>query len=140
MVLRISGPLSESILRFALDVVQSRHALLQVRIEDTPKGPVFRSESVPEIPLRIEDAQEPLEITDLMEDELEITVPWKEGPMVRCTWVRDAHHFHHLLVTFHHIIGDGISGVNFLHDLLSVISEASDSESISVQTLDHKSK
>src|SRR5690606_29974877 len=84
---------------------------------------VFQRENVREIPLRVEDSPASQEITHWLEEELELSVPWKQGPMVRCTWIRHADQFHQLLVTFHHIIGDGISGVHFLGDLLRAISE-----------------
>ena len=127
MVVRCVGPLDQSTLRAALDAVQNRHPLLQVRIEETPAGPVFQSEGVPPILLQISDplagkfSLDPEAIHAWIEEELVQGIDWRQGPLVRCTWVRHADEVHHLLLTFHHAIGDGMSGILLLRDLFQAM-------------------
>jgi NRPS condensation-like uncharacterized protein len=58
--------------------------------------------------------------TDVVEDEINEPIPWPTGPLVRCVLIRHARDLHHVVVTFHHLIGDGMSGVILIRDLVRI--------------------
>lgn len=113
----VHGPLSESALVAGLQALRERHPLLQVAISDDDGTPKYRSKNVPEIPLEIVDRGE-LDCVPVVEHELNHPIDPERGPLARCTWIRHDASSHHLLVTFHHAIGDGMSGVFLMRDLV----------------------
>ena len=123
MVARIRGPLSSTDLQHALNVLQSQHELLQVRVEKTKGGLAYRSHGVPEIPLH-ETAAERDAWVPLVEDEINRPLLSHVGPLARCVHVRHAADQHHLLLTFHHVVGDGMSGVFLVRDLLTAATDS----------------
>ncbi|NNE18663.1 MAG: hypothetical protein HKN10_09315, partial [Myxococcales bacterium] len=46
-----------------------------------------------------------------------------DGPRARCTWLRHGEADSTLLLTFHHIIGDGKSGVLVMRDLIRLLAD-----------------
>ena len=122
MVCRIRGPVSEVALRRALDYVQQMHPCLQVRIEESMVGPAFCSRNVPCIPLTQLDV--PLDrCTPIVESEINRAIPSQIGPLARCVYLRHSQEMHHLLVTFHHVVGDGISGALLMRDILMAMAD-----------------
>ncbi len=124
MVSRIRGALTEQSLHHALGRVQQRHPLLEVRIEPTPSGPVFRGDGVPPIPLRVLDAQADANhlVNGIIEEEINSSVLWEHGPLARLVWIRGNGDHHHLLATFHHVIADALSGTLFLNDFFRALA------------------
>ncbi|MBW1704036.1 MAG: hypothetical protein JRJ86_02590 [Deltaproteobacteria bacterium] len=116
---RIQGVLDEEILRRALNAIQARHPLLRVRIErDGWSNLRFCSGRVPEIPLRVADA--PTEDwTREAEKDLNAIFQTRVGPLVRATLVRHDTDSSTVLLTFHHSIGDGMSGAYLMRDLIT---------------------
>jgi len=119
----LRGPLSEAALRRGLDAAARRHPMLRVRIAFSPPevpAPRFEAEGVGPIPLATMDldASEAEGLRDVIEAELNTPIPAAAGPLVRARWVRHGAEAHHLLVTFHHVVGDGLSGVLLLRDIL----------------------
>jgi hypothetical protein len=114
-VLDCAGPLTEAALRAALDALQTRHPLLRARITGTPHALRFTALNAP-LPLHIEPA-EPERYAERLGAELALPMPSLDAPLLRCTWLRDADAGGRLLLTLHHSIGDGRSGVLLARDL-----------------------
>ncbi len=114
----ISGKLDDETLRIALDALQARHPLLRVRILPQGRsGARFESGDVPKIPLRILDAPEDRWVAEA-ESELHATFRTEEGPLMRCILLRHNENKSTLILTFNHVIADGMSGVYLARDLI----------------------
>ncbi|MGD2090259.1 MAG: condensation domain-containing protein [Candidatus Aminicenantes bacterium] len=123
IVARISGTLKESILRQALDIVQQRHPPLQCRIK-TGDVPEFVTEDVPQIPLRVVKRKHEHHWVEEAEEESIRPLPWTTGPLVRMVLLQSGDKCD-LLASFFHVIADGLSGINFFHNLLRVAGKLS---------------
>lgn len=128
MVATLSGPLTESILRQALDLEQQRHPPLKCKFidGDTPK---YSTEGVPQIPLRIIQRKSDDHWLEMAEKEILETLPWRTGPMVRVVLLSSKEKCD-LLVTLCHITADAISGVNFMKNLLIIAGKLSRGETL----------
>lgn len=116
------GELCESSLSAALGKVQARHPLLRMRLENNAGTQWFRLGADP-IPVRVIDG--PLSsVVPEAEYELHTRFDGARGPMIRCVWLRHAPNHTTLLTTFHHLIGDGISGSLLLRDLMQALDGA----------------
>ncbi|MDP6466339.1 MAG: condensation domain-containing protein [Pirellulaceae bacterium] len=117
MIAAVHGPLSEDTLAAGLRSLRRRHPFLQVRICNTDGPTRYVSTEVSDVPLRIvnRDADD---CEPIVEEEINNPIDAERGPLARCTWVRHDDSTHHLLITFHHIIGDGMSGVFLMRDLV----------------------
>jgi hypothetical protein len=113
------GELAEESLHAALDKVQARHPLLRMRLDGEDGNLWFRQGAGP-IPVRIVDGPTSSVATEA-EYELHTEFDRRRGPMVRCVWIR--HDLAHatLFATFHHLIGDGISGSLLYRDLMQAL-------------------
>jgi len=99
---RVRGPLDEATARRALDAIQARHPLLRARLD----GDRF-VDGAPELPVRVAG-----ELIDAVNHE--IATPFREGDaLVRAVLVPDG-----VLLTFHHVIGDGRSGAVLARDFV----------------------
>lgn len=116
------GELSESSLGVALGKVQARHPLLRMRLENDAEAQWFRLGAEP-IPLRVIDGP-PSSVAAEAEFELHTRFDGARGPMIRCVWMRHSPSHTTLLTTFHHLIGDGISGALLLRDLMHALGGA----------------
>ena len=123
MIARVQGQLTPTVIRRALNVLQRQHGFLQVRVKNTPHGLIFLSDGVPEIPLEMANAEqdgwEPL-----VEAEINRPISWRVGPLARCVCIKHSDGQQHLVLTFHHVIGDGMSGVYLVRDLLTAVASA----------------
>lgn len=124
VVARIASLLDEEILRTALDLLSIRHPMLRTRIEIQGDEPVFVSENVPPIPLRVEVRRSDDHWHTEAEKELEHSLPWPIGPLIRVTLLKSSH-VSDVLITFHHAIGDGMSGLYLVRDLLRLAGQIS---------------
>jgi len=114
---QVTGPIDEDVLRLGLDAIQARHPLLRVRIErDGWNRLSFKTSRVPKLPLRIVEGSADVWIEEA-EKELHEEFPVQEGPLARCTLVRHGQEDNTVLLSFHHSIGDGISGSFLMRDL-----------------------
>jgi len=121
---QVTGPIDEGVLRLSLDAIQARHPLLRVRIErDGWNRLSFKTSRVPKLPLRIVEGSADVWIEEA-EKELHKGFPIKEGPLVRCTLVRHGQEDNTVLLSFHHSIGDGISGSFLMRDLFQAAALA----------------
>ncbi len=118
-IARIEGTITDKILRQALDLVQKRHPILQVRIIASKEGFHFQSEHASKIPLRVVDKQGENQWLDIVEDELHKKFPNNTVPLCRVTFLKSsADNISEIIVTFHHAITDGMSCMRFIHELL----------------------
>ncbi len=114
IISRVRGPLTEARLTEALSDVQRRHPLLRVRIVD---GNSYTEEDVPAIPLRVLDCDES-STNAVVEEELAAALPVERGPLIRVSWLRHQSDLGTLVLTFHHVIGDGVSSGIIMRDLI----------------------
>lgn len=124
VAVNLRSPIAESSLRTALDALQSRHPLLQVGIIADGARAAFVSENVPQIPLRVGDVVGTDCLTEI-ERELGERFPVERGPLLRCTLLRSTEKESSLLLTFHHAIGDGVSAIRMIRDILGAAIEPS---------------
>jgi NRPS condensation-like uncharacterized protein len=135
---RVSGDLSADVLRPALKAIQARHPLLRVRIERTGWNTLwFKASGVPEIPLRVVEKSSELWVSEA-EDELRESFPVDEGPLVRCTLVQHGPETSTILLTFHHAIGDAMSGAYLIRDLVMAMGISSEGKAPILKPLEPK--
>lgn len=113
------GPLNEAILQKALDVLQARHPLLRVRIaREGRNNAKFISDSAPTIPIRLARSISG-KWTEDAERELNTRFSAERAPLMRCVLIQHDNEQHTVLLSFHHAIGDGLSGAYLMRDLFS---------------------
>lgn len=121
MIAEVHGRISEDALSAGLRLLRRRHPLLQVRICCESGTPRYNSADVPDIPIRIVEA-DPSDVESIVEEEISTPIDAERGPLARCTWIHRDEMTHQLLITFHHVIGDGMSGVFLVRDLVQAIA------------------
>lgn len=114
----LSGNISEERLSDALNVLQSRHPLLDSRIELTStSGPRFVRHAADKIPITLVDWPDvPGSERALLETELNRPILETDPALARLTAVR-ARDGWYLLVTCHHAIADGVSMTYLIREL-----------------------
>lgn len=133
VIARVAGPVNESVVREALNLLSQRHPLLKTRIkvEDQPE---FTSENVPEIPLRVEARRDDEHWQSEAEKEVNQPLPWSTGPLVKVVLLKGTK-VNDLLIAFHHVIGDAMSGIYLVRDLLSMAEHIAGGNTPVVQPL-----
>ncbi len=131
VISRVRGPLTEARITEAHADVQRRHPLLRVRIVD---GNSYTEEDVPAIPLRVLDCDES-STNAVIEEEFSTPLPVERGPLVRVSWLQHRSNLGTLVLTFHHVIGDGVSFGVFVRDLIGVAAGTLDLPSRSLDTV-----
>jgi NRPS condensation-like uncharacterized protein len=118
-IARIEGTITEPILRQALDLVQKRHPMLQVRIVESKEGFHFQSEDTSKIPLHVIDKQGENQWLNIVEEEFHKKFPNNTVPLCRVTFIKStSDNISEIIITFHHAITDGMSCMRFIHELL----------------------
>jgi NRPS condensation-like uncharacterized protein len=116
-----TGSLTVQQLTDALAWVQRRHPLLQVKIAiDESQQPQFISEDVPAIPLRVVQRQGEQHWTQEVADEIVRPFLWSQGPLLRVVLLK-GDNVSEIIVICHHSIGDALSIVYLLRDILQEI-------------------
>ncbi|AFZ22397.1 putative polyketide synthase component [Cylindrospermum stagnale PCC 7417] len=119
---RVRGAITVQQLTDALTWVQRRHPLLAVRIAtEDGQPPRFVSEGVANIPLRVVKRQGDEHWCQEAEAELSLPFSWNSGPLLRVVFLQGAV-VSELIITCHHSIGDGLSALYLLRDILLEIS------------------
>jgi len=126
---RVNGGLAPAVLEKALAAVQARHPLLRARIAQVGwTGAVFREDLVPAIPLRL--VEDPgADWNKEAERELQSNFNTDAGPLARCTLVKESSDSAVIIMAFHHAIGDALSGIYLLRDLLQAAELAASGRS-----------
>lgn len=122
MQAHIDGELKEDILRQALDHVQQRHPLLQMCIKKKSWTTLYFKSCQRKIPLRMVDSFDESWVGEA-EKELHTPLPVEQGPLLRCVAFRNGTTRTTLLLTFHHSIGDAMSGVYMIRDLVDASAQ-----------------
>jgi len=123
VAVRLSGTPGDETLRAALAAIQGRHPLLRVKVVDGHGGPAFQTDGVGPIPLVTADAPGDAWAA-VAEHEINECLDPAEGPLIRCAWLRHPNDQSTVLLTFHHAVGDGISAVYLVRDLLASIADS----------------
>ncbi|WP_216207488.1 non-ribosomal peptide synthetase [Amycolatopsis aidingensis] len=125
VLLRLSGPLAEPVLRAAIEALTARHDLLRSVLEegtedgteeDDQAGPCWRAAEGTPAALRVLDlpaAELDARVRDLVAEPFDLTA----APPVRWTLLRLGETEHALLVVLHHIAADGWSAGGLVREL-----------------------
>jgi len=134
----VIGSITEDVLRPSLDAIQARHPLLRVCIKREGWNSLsFRTDSVPSLPLRVVEGESNSWIEEAERDLYE-GFSVEEGPLARCTLVRHSREDNTVLLTFHHAIGDGVSGSFLMRDLFQAAALVFRGKKCDLQPLEAK--
>ncbi|MDP6446508.1 MAG: condensation domain-containing protein [Pirellulaceae bacterium] len=122
IISRVRGPLTEDTLNASLRLVQARHPLLQLRVETADEEPWFQTNDVPPPVLHC-TRQSDGDWTSQAAEQINQPISSETGPLVRCQLIRHADDQHDIILTIHHLIGDGMSGVYLMRDLLRAANQ-----------------
>lgn len=127
---RINGPLSEAILRQALDLAQHRHPRLNSRIVGSLDNLRFEK-GMQKIPLRVVDKFDNDQWQDVVLEELNQKIDSSQG-LVRTVLVRNKNEngSNYLLTTLHHAITDGLSSIRLHQDILTYCQRIASGDTI----------
>lgn len=114
---RVRGDLQPQDMRAALDAAQRRHPLLRIHIEGPSEARRFVS-GAPPIPLRVVPREDDGHWLREADAELHRSFPFHEGPLLRAALLQGPG-VSDLIITFNHTIGDGLSCVNLVRELLT---------------------
>jgi NRPS condensation-like uncharacterized protein len=119
-IAKIQGELSLETLRFAIDLLQKRHPLLQVHLQKSDDGYYFCTDSTLAIPLKLINRPNNQQWIEVAQEELQQKFSGELEPLCRITLLQTPENpiSNELIVTFHHAIADGISALHFIHELL----------------------
>ncbi|MBN1888989.1 MAG: hypothetical protein JW850_13425 [Thermoflexales bacterium] len=121
---RISGTVSKEALLDALQYLRQRFPSAFVRVLVDGDGQAWEeSEGVPDAPLRVRDGCEDMDWQHVIEEELGEPFDLFTGPAFRLTLVRGIG-FSDLVLTVHHGLADGVSGVYLLYNLLGSLGDS----------------
>ncbi|MEC9439652.1 MAG: condensation domain-containing protein [Myxococcota bacterium] len=134
-VATIHGALEREHLERALEHLQKRHPLLRARVVTSWGKPAMVFDQQNPIKIHEHDLDEQATFA-LTEERLRAWIDPTKPPLMRFDWVRraDKTNTHTLLLTFHHIIGDGISGTLAARDLLEASAAVARGESLPAPT------
>ena len=118
---QLQGSLNDDALNESLHLVQLRHPMLRVRVDTEGRDPWFSTESVPRLRARIIEHDQ-RDWCSHVEDELNDPLLWNPGPLMRCRCIRRDEASHEIVLTFHHLVGDGTSGILLMRDLMAAIN------------------
>jgi NRPS condensation-like uncharacterized protein len=119
----IKGSITIDSLTEALAFLQLRHSRLRVKIvTNNQNQPRFSLENVPPIPLRVIEQQGEEHWSREMVEELRHPLNWSEEPLLRVLLLHSPD-VSNLIITFHHCIGDGLSGAYLIRDILQFMGE-----------------
>ncbi|MBG0832464.1 amino acid adenylation domain-containing protein [Planomonospora sp. ID67723] len=116
--MRLTGPLDVELLDRALQSLPARHEALRMRFPaDGDGSPSVVVEPAVTVPLRVTEAGGEDEARALVTEFADEPFDLAQGPLLRALLVRIADGDHLLLVSTHHIVGDGWSVDLLLRDL-----------------------
>lgn len=129
----IQGVISLDVLRSAIDLLQTRHPLLQVHLQESNNGVFFCTDGTLRIPLTAIERQHEQQWLEIAEGELLQKFSDEFDPLCRITLLQTFEQSgqNELIVTFHHAIADGISALHFVHELLSYYQQLAEGSPIS---------
>ncbi|NES89770.1 condensation domain-containing protein [Okeania sp. SIO2B9] len=127
---RILGPLSEEIVRQALDLIQERHPRLNSRIVGDLDNLRFET-GAKKIPLRVVDKHHEEQWQEIVLKELNTQIESSEV-LLRAILIQDQelgkNSASHLIITTNHAISDGLSSTHLYSEFLSYCSKVASGE------------
>jgi amino acid adenylation domain-containing protein len=118
--LRVRGPLDEAVLRAALATLTERHEALRTRFPADADGrPLAVVEDRVDVPLHHASATDAIAAQTLVDAVVLEPFDLANGPLLRALLIRLSEEDHILLLTQHHIVGDGWSVDVLLRDLIA---------------------
>ena len=123
-IARVRGRFDDGQLRHALDALARRHPTLTARLCRKRFRWYLEPNTVHSIGSRHIDA-DPQAWVSYAEAETQHETWRLDGPRARCTWLRHGETDSTLLLTFHHVISDGKSGVLVMRDLIRLLADPS---------------
>ncbi|AOY84948.2 condensation domain-containing protein [Moorena producens JHB] len=127
---RILSPLSEEIVRQALDLIQDHHARLHSRIVGDVDNLRFET-GAKKIPLRVVEKQYEGQWQETVLEELNTQIESSEV-LLRAVLVQEQelgeNSASHLIITIHHAITDALSSIQLYSELLSYCSKVASGE------------
>lgn len=120
-VFKLSGDLSEDTLRKAIDQLSHRHPLLKVQVKQEKKHFYFETNGKP-IPLDTRKRGSEDQWLTVVEEELNRKLDIENDQGLRLIYLvpEDNSYERELIVTFQHAIVDSASGVQLVHELLTL--------------------
>jgi hypothetical protein len=122
---RLEGPALDGLLPEALAALQERHPLLRARIAGPSARPRFdvrppgsTTGGPGPIPLRFVRSSDPDAAAGVADEEMNTPFDTGRGPLARLAWVSGPGPESDLILTLHHVIADGASTANLVHELL----------------------
>ncbi|MDT5327640.1 MAG: hypothetical protein QOF25_4792 [Mycobacterium sp.] len=125
VVAELADDVDPAVLDAALLMVQQRHLLLNVCVEDDPQTGLgfYRPASVPPIPVTVVDAGAGHSWCDLVAEELTHPFDTSIAPMIRVVLLRSGPSTPAaIILTVDHVIVDGLSAGYILRDLFSALN------------------
>jgi NRPS condensation-like uncharacterized protein len=116
---RIKGPLSEEIVRQALDLIQSRHPRLNSRIVSSFNSLRFETEGTAKITLRVVNKLDNWQWQEVVHEELNEEIDSSKN-LLRAVLVHtlSEEHVSYLITTVHHGVSDALSCVRLHSEIL----------------------
>jgi acyl carrier protein len=117
LAFRLTGQLDVKALQWSLDEIIRRHEILRTTFDLLDQEPVQLIAATGELTLAVTDLVSEAEAEMLASKEAQRPFDLRRGPIIRAMLMRLATDEHVLLVTMHHIIGDGWSQTVLLNEL-----------------------
>ncbi|MFZ6026313.1 MAG: phthiocerol/phthiodiolone dimycocerosyl transferase family protein [Chloroflexota bacterium] len=126
MVACFRDELDEATLRQVLHCLRARYPMGALRLDsDAHGGLCFTAAGVAAFPLSVSEQAYPMTWQQVAAQELGTDFDLATGPLARAVLLKHgASRRADLILTFHHGIADGMSGVYFLRDLLGLLHDA----------------
>jgi len=112
--LRLTGPLDRERLNQALTELVARHSMLRTTFDDGAQI------AHPPAPVEVTPTDQPLD--QVLRNEAGVLFDLRQGPLLRCTLVRESAEEHVLVLMMHHIITDDWANEVLLSDLAALYS------------------
>lgn len=126
---QVQGILESKHLTHALHSLQQQHPLLRVKVALEPDGTPFFVEQVAPIPCRMVSRQGEMHWQQEVVWELSQPFDWTTAPLIRVVVivdsVLDSAMVSELILVCHHVIADGMAGVNLIQEILSLLGNSS---------------
>jgi NRPS condensation-like uncharacterized protein len=124
LVTRIQGDVAEEHLRRAIDLLQKRHSLLNLRADgDSDHGVRFVSEGVDEIPLQVFPRSSPTDWIELHAEASAMPFDFETRPAIRFILVHSSD-ASDLIILCHHMICDGMSLAYLARDVMAHLGDS----------------
>lgn len=122
-VAHLEGIQDVDMLEKALNIAKNRHPYLQYFIEQDGDHSVFFYDPMKPVPLTVfQEAEEDLWIK-ICEDEINRVFVIKNAPMMKAYFLQEENGNSELIVSFSHIIADGINAVQFVKDVIYLLEK-----------------